>query len=119
MRELLKKLQRNLKKSAIFIVIFTIFVGTSGFAEPCTDCDKLRIDLAKEVKSISTYQTLKQKNEEYLAKPGINDSSSIKCKGNILLINIKIETGENNKQALDDQIKKLNGCTSCPIPKSA
>jgi len=80
------------------------------------DCTRLHGELVQEEKTKASYTTLKQKNEDYLKQANVPPGAVIKVQSNLLLINIKIETCNNKIEAIDNEKKKLNGCTNCPLP---
>lgn len=112
------KLQRKLKANANICVIFvlTCFCYLTASAESCADCNKVHEELAKEQKLIDSYKVLKQKNDDYLSKGDVPEGAKIKVQSNLLLINIKLETGANKIEALNADKKKLGDCANCPPP---
>lgn len=113
MLEIVKKLQK--KRHLNIRILALILVSFSAYAEPCEECNRVRSDLAKEMNLKQSFVTLKAKNEDYLKKPDVAASAAIKVKSNIMLLGIKIETQDNKITLLQEQQKKLNGCTNCPL----
>ena len=111
MLDIAKKLQINLT------IIAIICLSVTAHAEPCEDCNKLHVELNKEMSMRDSYLTLKTKNEDYLKKPNVPDGAAIKVRSNLMLLGIKIETQDNKIEALKIQKKKLNDCSHCPNPK--
>lgn len=109
-RNLQKKIWAKLPVSPIILLAFAVY------AEPCTECNQVQDDLAKQISTRENYLVLKGKNEAYLKRPDVSPGAAIKVQSNLVLLGIKIETLDNNIKALMITKEKLNNCEKCPWP---
>jgi hypothetical protein len=102
----------SLLAAAVICLALAPVSGARG--ADCGPCRRLGDNRRLQDDALGKHKSLLARNHEYLAKLAPSDTSKlIKVRSNIVIINLRIETIENNIQSVVDAGKKAQ-CDKCP-----